>query len=89
MARGRRGRGRNTQSGISFNVPSNIRRAVAAAKKEVRTVVIVGKVRAGNLEIQPAQLARVTKRGKTKARREIIFLAVNAPFKTKALTAAL
>jgi hypothetical protein len=91
-------KGKKSQSGISFSVPKKIKRAIDAAKTEVTKAVIVGKVRAGHVEFEPAQLAKVTKQGKKKSMKmkkstsasgEIIFVALNAPFRTKALTAAL
>jgi hypothetical protein len=86
----RRRGGRSRGAAISFKVPAKIKRALAKARTEVKTAVIVGKVRAGNLELEPTQLAKVTRRRKgAQAAAQILFVALNAPFKTKALTGSL
>ena len=79
MAKRGTGRGR-----ISFRVSGDMKKAIAAAQKSVKTVKVVGRIKAGGvLEISEADLAAVTRKA---GRQKVAFIALNAPFKTKALT---
>jgi hypothetical protein len=94
MARGRTGRRRSGTKArrISFRVSTKIRRALAKARTVVNTAVVVGEVQNGKLKINRKRLATVTGRPRKKsleAAPQIVFVALNAPFKTKALTGSL
>ena len=95
MARGITGRRRSGTKArrISFTVSTKIRRALAKARTVVNTAVVVGEVQDGKLKINRKRLATVTGRRRKKrleaAPPQIVFVALNAPFKTKALTGSL
>ena len=86
MAKARRGRKAKAASqDISFEVTPAIQAAIDAAKQMFDTVEIVGDVKNGKLELDPKVLAALAK----KTSSTIAFIALNAPFRTKALTCAL
>jgi len=88
MARARRARRakRARRGAISFRVSPQIQRAIDTARKQGR-VVIVGEVRGGRIEMSPQGLAAATSIARRLPRSQVAFVALNAPFKTKALTA--
>lgn len=81
MAKARKRRGR-----ISFKPSPKVQQALDNMEKEGRKVRVVGQVRRGKVEMDPAELAEVTKKF---PKSNIAFVALNAPFKTKALTGLL
>ena len=68
---------------ISLRVSPKVQQALDKMKAEGRKVQVVGGVERGRVEMDPQGLAAVTKKfpGST-----IAFVALNAPFKTRALT---
>jgi hypothetical protein len=76
-ARGRR-RGR-----ISFSAPPKVRRILEQARGQVKTIRVLGEFRGGVLRLKEAEIAAVTRAATP---RGVTFVALNAPFNTKALT---
>ncbi|PWU22916.1 MAG: hypothetical protein C5B48_09495 [Candidatus Rokuibacteriota bacterium] len=64
-----------------------IQHAIDTARTQGRRVVIVGEVRGGRIEMSPQGLAAATSIARRRPRSQVAFIALNAPFKTKALTA--
>ncbi len=77
---------RARQGRISFAVSPRERKALEQARKNVRTVQVVGRIRAGVLEINQAAIADVARKARS---RKVAFVALNAPFKTRAIIGAL
>jgi hypothetical protein len=76
-------RGRR-QGRISFHLSARARKALEEARKNATIVKVVGRVTPGGvLEIDQAGLAAIGRRARTKG---VAFIALNAPFKTRALT---
>jgi len=72
---------------ISFAVSPSVRKALEQARKNVRTVQVVGRISAGGvLEIDQAALAAIGRRARTA---KVAFVALNAPFKTRATIGSL
>jgi len=69
---------------ISFRVSPKAAKALRAlaAQKPRPPFKVVGKVRRGKLEIDSGDLAAFTR---ARARKEVVFVALNAPFKTRPL----
>ena len=86
MAKARRGRKAKSASRkrISFKVTKAMNDAIDAAHKTGVKVQIVGDVKGKQLEFDPKALADLLKQSKP-----VAFVALNAPFKTKSLTAPL
>lgn len=80
MAKRRAPKGR-----ISFKPSGAVNKVLDEAKKTVSTVKVVGRVRGGVLQIDQRALAQVAR----KAKAGVSFVALNAPFKTRALTGSL
>jgi bisphosphoglycerate-independent phosphoglycerate mutase (AlkP superfamily) len=75
------------QGRISFTLSANMNKAIAEAKKKVKTVQVVGRIKAGGvLELSEADLAAIARKARTQ---KVVFVALNAPFKTKGLTESL
>lgn len=89
MARARRRRGakRARRGAISFTVSPQIQRAIDTARRQGRRVVIVGEVRGGRIQMSSQGLAAATSIARRRPRAQVAFVALNAPFKTKASTA--
>jgi hypothetical protein len=58
-----------------------VQKVLTQARATVRTVQVVGQIKGGVLEIRQSEVAAVAR----KARRGITFVALNAPFKTRAV----
>ena len=69
---------------ISFKVSRKAAKALKAlaAEKPKPEFRVVGKVRKGKLEIDYGELSQFTKR---LAKKDVVFVALNAPFKTRPL----
>jgi hypothetical protein len=66
-----------------FVVPPKVAESLQKMVTDGRTVKVVGRVKNGKLEIDPASLAELNK---TSPHANLSFVAVNAPFKTKEST---
>jgi hypothetical protein len=68
-------------------VSSRIRRAIETMKKHGHKVVLVGEVKGSNIEVSPQGLAAATSLKRRRPRASVAFVALNAPFRTKASAA--
>ncbi len=75
---------RGSKRQVFVKVSSEVAKALKQMQEAGRTVQVVGRVRRGKIEMDAAQLAAVVKLPDPK----IAFVALNAPFKTRALTGA-
>jgi predicted regulator of amino acid metabolism with ACT domain len=87
MARPSRRRTAKRRDVISFRVSPKVRNAIDTVRKQGRKVVILGVVKGGKIEMSPQGLAAATSFQRRQPRATIAFIALNAPFKTKAVTA--
>ncbi len=69
---------------ISFAVSPEVAKALKKMEAEGRKVKVLGQVRKGRLEIDSEELAKFSKQFPNA---KIAFVALNAPFKTGAVTA--
>jgi hypothetical protein len=77
---------RARRSRISFKPSPKVRKALKQAEATVGTVRVVGRIRAGVLEIDQAAVADVARKARTA---KVAFVALNAPFKTRAIIGSL
>jgi hypothetical protein len=81
MAKRRAPKGR-----ISFKPSATVSKALKEMQKAGRKVRVVGRVSGGVLQLNQAALAEVARKY---PRANMAFVALNAPFKTRALTGSL
>lgn len=70
---------------VSFKVSKEVKKALQQMKAEGRKVRVVGDVRQGRLHVDLADIAEFTKKHPDST---ISFVALNAPFKTKGVSAS-
>jgi prolyl-tRNA editing enzyme YbaK/EbsC (Cys-tRNA(Pro) deacylase) len=71
---------------ITFKVSPKVQHAIDTAKAQGRKVVVVGGVKGGQIQMNPQELAAAAALTKKYPQSTIAFVALNAPFKTRAVT---